>query len=173
MFSSGGVRVSSFLEFRSLLSKMTKGASIWRGIRSFIGHSSIDRGIVDAGYRPKERLASQEEDLQAGLTLSREEACRSGLLVASPKALVDPAPLGLALSSVLVVDVRANITSSIPIFELEASKVSRRKDVEPRTVEEQGPSPRCGADLGEVGVPIRRGVLGPTFGETFSCPSSK
>ncbi|KAL5975928.1 hypothetical protein ACLOJK_020257 [Asimina triloba] len=52
----------------------------------------------------EERLTRQEEaDLQAGfaLSLSREEVGLSSLLVASPEAIVGPAPSGLMLSATL------------------------------------------------------------------------
>ncbi|KAL6002038.1 hypothetical protein ACLOJK_037485 [Asimina triloba] len=89
----------------------------------------IEVGLLGQGpttlEKEQEHLVRQEEeDLQAGLALSHEEARRSGLLVASPEALMDPTPLGPALSFVPVVDVGANTTSSIPTFEREAFEVS-------------------------------------------------
>ncbi|KAL5983811.1 hypothetical protein ACLOJK_017903 [Asimina triloba] len=89
----------------------------------------------------EERLARQEDtDLQAGLMLSREEIHLLDLIIASPKASLDPTPLVPAPSSAPMADV-------------------------------EGPLSCCGADLGEAETSMRRGVLGSTFGQTFSCPS--
>ncbi|KAL6004778.1 hypothetical protein ACLOJK_005334 [Asimina triloba] len=119
----------------------------------------------------EECLARQEEaDLQAGLTLYREEACRSGLIVASLEASAELAPLGPVSSSVLVMDVKANITSPVPAFEREPSEAPGRKGTEVRTIEEKGPSSYCGANPEEAEALVGLRVLGSIFGEASTCP---
>ncbi|KAL6002675.1 hypothetical protein ACLOJK_022894 [Asimina triloba] len=108
----------------------------------------------------EKRLARQEEvDLQAGLALSREEARRSGLIVASPEALVEPGPLEPAPSSVPIVDVEADITSPVPTFEREPSEASGQEGTEVRTTKEKSPLSSCDVSPREARAPVRRGVL--------------
>ncbi|KAL5980087.1 hypothetical protein ACLOJK_036554 [Asimina triloba] len=61
--------------------------------------------------------------------------------------------------------------SPIPTFKREASEDLGQESTEVRITEEQGPLSYCSADLGEAGAPMRRGVLGSTFGEASSCPA--
>ncbi|KAL5978002.1 hypothetical protein ACLOJK_037025 [Asimina triloba] len=106
----------------------------------------VEQGSTALNKEAQERLVRQEEeDLQAGLALSREEARRSSLLVASPETSVDPTSLGLAPSSVPVAGDGADTKSHIPVFEREASEVSGREGVKARTADEQGPLLSCGA----------------------------
>ncbi|KAL5997035.1 hypothetical protein ACLOJK_007961 [Asimina triloba] len=122
----------------------------------------------------QEHLARQEEeDLQASLALSREEARCSGLFIASPKASMDLVSLGSAPPLVLMMDIGVDTTSPTPVLELEASEAPGQEGVEVDTTVAQGSLSECDADLGEVGVPVHRGVLGSTFREASSCPSRK
>ncbi|KAL6001292.1 hypothetical protein ACLOJK_007024, partial [Asimina triloba] len=95
----------------------------------------------------------------------------SGLIVSSPEASVEPAPLVSTPSSMPVADVEAYTTSPTPAFGRIASEASRREGVEARTAKEQGPLSCCGIDLGENEAPMCCGVLRSTFGEASSCPS--
>ncbi|KAL6001483.1 hypothetical protein ACLOJK_007221 [Asimina triloba] len=121
----------------------------------------------------KEHLARQEEiDLQAGLAPFREEAHCLGLIVVSLSTSVEPAPSGLTPSFAPVVDVEGNITSLVPTFEREPSKALSQEDNEVGVTKEQGPVLYRCVDLGDVGAPMRRGVLGFTLGEASSCPTN-
>ncbi|KAL5975344.1 hypothetical protein ACLOJK_019666 [Asimina triloba] len=91
--------------------------------RAGAGAKGSSRGPTALDKEVRERLARQdEEDLQAGLALSRKEARRSGLLVSSPKASMGPASLGPEPPSMSMVVVEADAKSPIPVFEREASE---------------------------------------------------
>ncbi|KAL5985463.1 hypothetical protein ACLOJK_027447 [Asimina triloba] len=184
--SSGGVRVFLFLGLRPLLLVQN-----WRGVhvtkhraprRALIrlpgGHRHqsfialvIERGPTTLNKEAQECLARQdEENLQAGLALSHEEACYSGHFIASPEASVDHVSLELAPLSILVMDIRANTMSPTLILELETFEAPGREGVEADATKTQGSLPKCDTDLSEVKVPMRHGVMGSTFGEASSCP---
>ncbi|KAL6002292.1 hypothetical protein ACLOJK_034222 [Asimina triloba] len=101
--------------------------------------------------------------------LSREEARRSGLIVASLEASEGPAPSGLVPSFVLIVDVEGNVMSPVPAFERESSKASGREDTEVGVIKDQGPVPHRCVDSREAGASVRCGILGTTLGEASSC----
>ncbi|KAL5988734.1 hypothetical protein ACLOJK_026835, partial [Asimina triloba] len=86
----------------------------------------LARGIGSTNLdEEKERLARQDEvDLQVELALSCEEACRSGLIVVSPKATMRPIHSGLVPSHVPVVDIKDNAMSPAPSSKREPSKTS-------------------------------------------------
>ncbi|KAL6002935.1 hypothetical protein ACLOJK_023157 [Asimina triloba] len=105
----------------------------------------------------EEHLARQKEaDLQLGLVLSREEARRSSLVITSLETSARPAPLGLMLSSVLVVDVEADITSLREPF-----KATGREEFKVGAIKEQGPAPHHCVDPGEAETPYVVGSWGP------------
>ncbi|KAL6000999.1 hypothetical protein ACLOJK_006726, partial [Asimina triloba] len=88
------------------------------------------KGPTALNKEAHERLVRQdEENLQVGLTLSREEACCSSLLVTSPEVSVDFVFLELAPPPVPVMDIGVDITSPAPIFGLETSKVLGQEGV--------------------------------------------
>ncbi|KAL5978858.1 hypothetical protein ACLOJK_018753 [Asimina triloba] len=97
------------------------------------------QGLTALNKEAQERLARREEDLQAGLTLSREEARRLGLFVTLLEASMDPVSLGPAPLPVPVMNIRADTTSPTPVLELETSEVPGREIVEADTVEPRGP----------------------------------
>ncbi|KAL5986630.1 hypothetical protein ACLOJK_014963 [Asimina triloba] len=98
-----------------------------------------------------------EENLRLGLALSREEARRSCLFIASPKVPTGPAsgggggsPPGLVSSPVLVGDVDGVDAPGVETF-----------------------VPRREGSLSGGGAPVRCGVLTSIFGEASSYPSNE
>ncbi|KAL6001201.1 hypothetical protein ACLOJK_006933 [Asimina triloba] len=149
---TGGSRAYPSLELQQLLLEKTRRSAgavkiFDRGVACVSPTSSrssnASRGVPEEKKGPtaldeeEERLARQEKvDLQVGPALSHEEARSSGLIVISPKTSMGPAPLGLASSSVPMVNVEGDITSPIPTFEREPSKASDREDTEVRVTDE-------------------------------------
>ncbi|KAL5980342.1 hypothetical protein ACLOJK_028250 [Asimina triloba] len=132
------------------------------------------QGSTALNKEAKEHLAKQdEENLQAGLALSHEEARRSGLFVTLLEASMDPIYLGSVPPPIPVMNIGIDTTKPTPVYEPETSEALGQKGIEADAVNTQGPLPEHDANLGEVGVPVHHGVLGSTFGEASSCPSDE